>query len=447
MVKKKNVKTTVGFISLGCPKNVVDSEKMLALIVQAGFVLSSDIEQADVIVINTCGFIEPAKLEALEAIQQAVEFKNSGSARKVIVTGCLAQRAGEDLFEQIDGIDALVALACRDDIAEIITETVNSAVGRLVFLEEKHTAVVPDSPRLRINPGHWAYLRISEGCDHSCAFCTIPSIRGKFRSKPFSDILSEAHELVDSGCVELNLIAQDTAYYGKDLNMKDGLSELLGELEKIEDLKWIRLLYLYPFGITDKLIRKVADSDKIVNYFDLPIQHISNLVLKSMRRPDRKENTIALIEKLRKLIPDVVLRTTLITGFPGEREKDFNELLEFIEWVKFDCLGAFRYYPEEGTAAAEMADQVPDDIKIARLDKLMLCQQEIAFKKNADRVGEKLTCLVDSVSDSVSEGRFFGQAPDIDGICIIENSSLEPGSFVETEIIAAKDYDLIARPI
>lgn len=292
MVKKKNVKTTVGFISLGCPKNVVDSEKMLALIVQAGFVLSSDIEQADVIVINTCGFIEPAKLEALEAIQQAVEFKNSGSARKVIVTGCLAQRAGEDLFEQIDGIDALVALACRDDIAEIITETVNSAVGRLVFLEEKHTAVVPDSPRLRINPGHWAYLRISEGCDHSCAFCTIPSIRGKFRSKPFSDILSEAHELVDSGCVELNLIAQDTAYYGKDLNMKDGLSELLGELEKIEDLKWIRLLYLYPFGITDKLIRKVADSDKIVNYFDLPIQHISNLVLKSMRRPSEQNGPL-----------------------------------------------------------------------------------------------------------------------------------------------------------
>lgn len=448
MVKKKRQKRiTVGFVALGCGKNVVDSERMLAEIAKAGFLITADADNADVVVINTCGFIAPAKVEALEVIKQAAERKVKGKVRKIIVAGCLAHREGAGLFEEVEGIDSIVGLGQRDSIAEIIKKTVDSE-QRSVYFEPCGKLIHDDRGRLLITPGHWAYLRISEGCDHSCSFCTIPAIRGRFRSKPKELILAEAAELVSAGVVELNVIAQDTAYYGKDLGVKDGLAELLGELEQIEDLKWIRLMYLYPVGITERLIETIGASKKIVHYFDIPIQHINNEILKDMRRPDSKEHICGLIEKLRAVLPGCVLRTTLITGFPGEREEQFNELLEFVRWAKFDCLGCFKYYQESGTAAAEMAEQLDDGVKQQRLEELMLCQQEIAFAKNKDRIGAELICLVDSVDTGGNgKGRFYGQAPDIDSICFIENCSAKTGELISVKVTGTKNYDLVVEQI
>ncbi|MCF7954174.1 MAG: 30S ribosomal protein S12 methylthiotransferase RimO, partial [Phycisphaerae bacterium] len=331
---------SVGFIALGCPKNIVDSEKMLAEIGEAGFVISQDIAAADVVVINTCGFIAPAKHEAIEAIAEAVECKTSGSVKKVIVTGCLAQRMGAELMDEVDGIDAIVGLGERDSIAAIIKRTLHPAAGMdsPIYMGGDSGSVSDDRGRLLITPAHWAYMRISEGCDRKCAFCTIPSIRGKFRSKPENIILSEADELTANGAVELSIIAQDSNYYGRDLGEKDGLSRLIGKLEKIDALKWIRLMYLYPAEIDDRLIETIAASEKVLNYIDMPIQHINDDILKSMRRSDRKDKTIGLIEKLRTAMDDVVLRTTVITGLPGETDESFAELIEFIKWARFDAL-------------------------------------------------------------------------------------------------------------
>ncbi len=434
-------------MALGCPKNVVDSEAMLGRIAQAGMMIDSTLEQADIIVINTCGFIEPAKLEAFEAIKEAAGLKRKGNVKKIIAAGCLAERMGEELLKQAPDVDAIVGLGQRDDIAEIIRETIASG-KRLSYMKPPCKNVSDDTARLLITGSHSAYLRISEGCDHKCSFCTIPAIRGRFRSKPMDAVLAEAKELAQAGIVELNIIAQDTAYYGKDLKIKDGLAKLLKKLEKIEGFKWIRLMYLYPVGFTDKLLEFVGTSKKIVHYFDIPIQHVSKAILKNMRRPDRKQGLYQLIEKLRKVLPDVVLRTTVIVGFPGESDEQFAELLEFIKWAKFDALGAFTYYAETGTDAAKMASHVPDKIKQQRLDKLMLAQQKIAFAKNKSKVGSKLLCLVESVGkDGSGIGRYYGQAPGIDSICIIENCSAKTGEFVTVNVVCEKNYDLTVRQI
>ncbi|MHC4396525.1 MAG: 30S ribosomal protein S12 methylthiotransferase RimO [Planctomycetota bacterium] len=448
MTRKKTI--TVGFVALGCPKNVVDSEKMLGEIVEAGFLITAEPDNADVVVVNTCGFIAPAQAEAFEAIKQAVSCKAGGSVKKVIVAGCLVERLGQELFSQVDGVDAVVGLSQRDSIAQIIEETVGSG-KKEVFLERPSgmtgNEIHDDRARLLITPGHWAYLRISEGCDQRCSFCTIPAIRGRFRSKPAELVLAEAAELVDAGAVELNVIAQTSTAYGRDLKVKDGLAGLLGGLEKIAALKWIRLMYLYPAGITEALIEAVAESKKIVHYFDIPIQHINDKILKDMRRGDSKERICRLIERLRVNIPDVVLRTTVIVGFPGENDEQFAELLEFLEWARFDALGCFEYYCESGTAAAEMSGQVPEKIKQHRLEELMLTQQKIAFTGSRERIGTELVCLVDSVDNESGRGRFYGQAPDIDSICIIKNCSAKPGQFVNTKVIGAKDYDLIVEQV
>jgi len=439
-------KTTVGFISLGCPKNMVDSERMLAEIAQAGLLISANPDNADVVVINTCGFIAPAKAEALEVIKHAVAGKRKGKIKKVIVAGCLAQRMGAELLNEVMGIDAIVGLGERDRIADIIRKTL--VTGKPASYLE-HTCQLPfsDKTRLRITPKHWAYLRISEGCDHRCAFCTIPFIRGRFKSKPLEMITAEAKELVDSGAVELNLIAQDTSYYGKDLKIKDGLSVLIKEIEKIAGVKWLRLLYLYPTGITDTLLETIAASEKVVHYFDIPLQHINNPILKNMHRPDTKEQIYKLIEKIRIILPDAVLRTTLIVGLPGETEKEFQELLDFIKWAGFDCLGCFKYYAEAGTAAAQMPGQVPEKIKEECAQRLMLTQQQIAFDINRLRMGTQLSCLLDSVKKGIGTGRFYGQAPEIDSVCIIKNCTAKPGTFLDTKVIATKDYDLVVRQI
>ena len=445
--KRKQKPITVGFIALGCPKNIVDSERMLAEIATAGFLITAEPETADVVVINTCGFIAPAKAEALEAIKNAVNCKLNGTVKKVIVAGCLPQRLGTELFNETDGIDAIVGLGQRDNIAKIIEKTL-TAQRPADFMDKSPHRISDDRTRLLITPRHWAYLRISEGCDHKCSFCTIPAIRGRFRSKPKELILAEAAELVSAGAVELNVIAQDTTNWGCDLKIKNGLATLAGELEKIPDLAWIRLMYLYPAAITDRLIETVAESRKIVHYLDIPIQHINDDILKNMHRADTKEHICRLVENLRLTIPDIILRTTLIVGFPGETDRQFNELLNFVKWAKFDCLGCFKFYPEPGTTAAEMPNQLPDHIKQQRLEQLMLAQQEIAFAGNRNRIGSRLTCLVDSVdSEGIGRGRFYGQAPDIDSTCIIKSCSANPGDFIETKVVATKGYDLIVEQI
>jgi len=446
MARKKQ-KVTVGFIALGCPKNLVDSERMLAEIAQAGFVITSEPDNADVIVINTCGFIAPAKAESLEAIKNAVDRKCSGDIKKVIVAGCLPEREGQKLFGQVDGIDAVVGLGQRDNIARIIKKAL-SCGQPAAYLDQQRDIIHDDRARLLITPGHWVYLRISEGCNHRCSFCTIPAIRGRFRSKPRELVLAEAAELVSAGAVELNIIAQDSTFYGRDLKIKDGLAGLVNEIEKIAGLSWIRLMYLYPKGIDDKLIETIAESEKIVHYLDIPIQHVNNEILKAMHRPDTKDQLRRLIEKLRCAMPEIAMRTTIIVGFPGESDRQFAELLDFVKWVQFDALGCFKFYAESGTAAAQMPGQVPEKVKQQRLEELMLTQQKIAFAKNKNKFGSKITCLVDSVdSNELGRGRFYGQAPDIDSICIIKNSQAQPGEFINAKVIGTKDYDLLVEQI
>ena len=420
---------------------------MLAQIVQADMLITAEAKNADVVVVNTCGFIAPAKAEALETIREALEWKANSGVKKIIVTGCLPQRLGDELLSEIEGIDAIVGLGQRDNIASIITKTLTSKKSA-AYLAQSPDIISDDRTRLLITPRHWAYLRISEGCNHRCSFCTIPAIRGRFRSKGLDVVLTEAAELADAGVVELNIIAQDTAYWGRDLKIKDGLAQLVSKLEKITGPKWLRLMYLQPAGITEKLIETIVASKKIVHYFDIPIQHVNNKILKGMRRSDTKEGICRLIEKLRIAMPDVVLRTTLMVGFPGESDEQFAELLDFVKWAKFDALGCFKYYAESGTAAAEMAGQVDNAIKQQRLDELMLAQQEIAFAGNNSRLGTEFECLIDSLDGKGSgRGRFYGQAPDIDGVCIVKNCSAKAGQFVDTKVIDTKGYDLLVEQI
>lgn len=459
---RKTRQITVNFVSLGCPKNVVDTERMLAEIAQAGFTITTTSDNADVVVVNTCGFIAPAQAESLEAIQDAVKRKRRGRVKKVVVAGCLSERLGQELLEQMDGVDAVIGLAQRDHIAGIIEKLFSrSRQSDLKVSDgpitspscsaaaEPHANPVPDDRcRWLITPNHWAYLRISEGCDRRCSFCTIPAIRGRFRSKRQELVLAEAAELVSAGVVELNVIAQDTTSYGRDLKTPNGLSALIRELDRIAELTWLRLMYLYPTGIDKTLIETIAHSVKTVRYLDIPIQHVSDQILKSMHRPDTKDKLHRLIEKLRRAMPDIMLRTTLMVGFPGETDRQFGELLDFVKWAQFDALGSFRFYAESGTAAARMSGQIPDTVKQQRLDELMRTQQKIAFAENKERIGGKLTCLVDSVQrDGSGRGRFYGQAPDIDSVCIISNCSARPGRFIDTKVMGRQGYDLLVEQI
>jgi ribosomal protein S12 methylthiotransferase len=420
---------------------------MLAEIASGGFLISSDNNNADVVVINTCGFIAPAKAEAVEVIKHALECKRRGKVKKVIVAGCLPQRLGESLHQEIRGIDAILSLAGRDNIANVIRQTL-ACEQSFSFLCEPGRQIHDDRARLLITPGHWAYLRISEGCNYNCSFCTIPSIRGSFRSKPLELVLSEAQELVSSGVVELNIIAQATTSYGRDIGIKDGLAVLMENLVKIEKLRWIRLMYLYPAGITERLIKTISTSKKIVHYIDVPIQHINDEILKSMYRPDKGGKIRALIERLRFEIPDVILRTTLILGFPSETDEQFEELLDFVKWAQFDALGCFPYYQEDGTDAAKMNNQIPEQVKNERVEKLMLAQQQIAFDRNSKRIGTELICLVDSIDTrSIAIGRFYGQAPEVDSVCRIKRCSAKPGDFIKVKVVDFEGYDLVVEQI
>ncbi len=447
--KNEQKSRSVGFIAMGCPKNVVDSEKMLALIAEAGFVIDMDSDNADVVVINTCGFIKPAIDEATEVINQTLAKKRKGKIKKIVVAGCLPQRLKEKFLEHFPKIDAVVCLGARDNIVNVIENLFSENPAKFYASPADWVNTIQkDTDRLLITPSHWSYLRISEGCDRSCSFCTIPAIKGKFRSKPLDDIVAEANQLADAGVVELSIIAQDSANWGRDLDEKNGLVKIINELEKIDKLKWIRPMYLNPSGITDELIEAIAKNKKVVHYIDMPIQHINNEILNAMHRPDTKEKITALIENIRKIIPNVVLRTTVIVGFPGETDQQFKELLDFVKQVRFDALGCFAFWPEEGTKAAQLSGRIPQKIKEERSDSIMLAQQQIAFEKNQSRKGQIIECLIDeNQPGQPAIGRYYGQAPHIDSICLIDNCTDPPGSFIKAKITDFKDYDLLAEKI
>ena len=451
MAKKKRQLISVGFVALGCPKNTVDSERMLAHIVQAGMLISEDPDQADAVVINTCGFIAPAKAESIDVMRHALDCKRRGTVRKVLVAGCLSQRMGDTLLQEVPGIDAVIGLEQRDQIAEIILQMLKQDKPE-VFLEPQFTQKTPavnqDDARLLIGPGHRAYIRISEGCDHKCSFCTIPSIRGPFRSKPEDQVIQEAVELANAGVRELNVVAQDTTSYERDLKVKDGLAHLLSRLSHIENLPWIRLMYLYPTGVSDLLIQTLARNERILKYLDIPIQHASNRILTAMRRPDKQSHLRDLIDRLRLAMPDIILRTTVIVGFPGETDEEFEDLLSFIERAQFDALGCFPYFQEPGTEAATLPDQIEESVTQARVERLMTAQQVIAFAKNQQHVGRTLTCLVDHIEpDGTGIARYYGQAPDIDSVCLIADCTARPGDFIDARVTATQDYDLVVEQI
>ena len=446
MTGKHKDSVRVGFIALGCPKNIVDSEKMLGEIAQSGFIITARVEQADIVVINTCGFIAPAKEEAFEAIKEAVGLKRKGKVKKVIVAGCLPERIKEDIFRQVNGVDAIVGLGGRDDIGKIINKVLND--NKVFNFLDERPAACDDRGRLIIGPRHKAYLRISEGCDWKCSFCTVPEIRGPFRSKPAELVLAEAKELAESGVKELIVVGQDITSWGKDLQIKDGLTGLLKELEKIKEFKWIRLLYLYPAMIKDALLETMAQSEKIVHYLDIPLQHINDRILKGMRRAGSSKSIHKLVERIKRKLTDVVLRTTFIVGFPGESDGQFGELVDFVRWARFDAMGCFKYYAEDGTKAARIEGQIPEKVKESRLEKLMLIQQQIAFEKNRNRVGSELECIVDEVDGrGGGRGRFYGQSPDIDSICLIKKCRAGAGDFVRVKVVDTRDYDLLVEQI
>jgi len=438
----KQKKLTVALVSLGCPKNLVDSEKMLALLAAGGSVVGAPMEKADVIVINTCGFLAAARDESLGVIREALEHKAAGRARRVVVAGCLVNRDGEKLFELAPGIDAVVGVNDREAILEAVTGTGREAT---TWITPRNRKGPGDAGRFRLTPRHTAYLRISEGCSRQCSFCTIPAIRGAFRSKPFKQVLAEAAELVADGAVELNVIGQDTTGYGADLGGKASLASLLRALDALDGVEWIRLLYAYPWGFTEELMEAMAGRRHVLPYVDVPLQHVSTPVLKRMRRGTTRRSIERLLRDLRS-IEGMVVRTTFIVGFPGETEADFEDLLAFVREGRFEAMGVFAFSPEEGTAAAGMPGQIRQDVKADRAERLMLAQQEVAFAANESLVGSPITVLVDGAdAKGRCVGRYYGQAPDIDGVCLL-TSPRPAGTLVPGTVTGWDGYDVIVAP-
>jgi ribosomal protein S12 methylthiotransferase len=444
----------IAFVALGCAKNLVDSEKMLAQLAERGALITPDETKADVIVINTCGFLGTAREEAHEEIGRAVAQKKKGACRRVVVAGCLVQRDGTALLDAVPGIDAVVGVHRRDEVADVALDLPpGPKKGRdrrqkvSLRLGEYHPYVALDTARLRLTPRHYAYLRISEGCDQKCTFCTIPAIRGPMHCKPVSVVLHEARELASDGVIELNVIGQDTTSYGWDLGYEPGLAGLLKELNGIEGVAWIRLLYAYPSMFTDEMINAIGECDKVVKYVDLPLQHINDRILKVMGRGVTRTQTEALLQKLRDRIPGVAIRTTLISGFPGESEAEFEELLEFVRDFKFNAVGVFPYSLEPDTPAGRMDGQWAEEIRQERADAIMATQQAIAFAHAKACTGQSLDVLIDHrEKDGRFVGRHTGQAPEVDSITYVLADDLDPGQIVQTRVEDAEGYDLIARP-
>lgn len=442
----RTTKGTYAFVSLGCPKNLVDSEKMLGSLSMDGYALVSDPDGADFVIVNTCGFIESSRAESRSVIQEMLDLKRAGKTRGVIVAGCLPQRLEADggLLKEMPDIDHVVGVFGRDEIARVADRLIGGAREQRELFRPAPIKALNDQSRLRITPAHYAYLKISEGCDRTCTFCSIPSMRGRHVTKPIEMVLEEARELVNDGVRELILVAQDTTYYGMDLYGEVRLAALLRELEKIEELDWIRLMYLYPINFSDELIDVIAESSRILPYLDMPLQHISSPVLKRMQRRVNSEQTRELVARIRERIPNVVLRTTFITGFPGETDAQFEELKQFVKETRFERMGVFTYSLEPGTPAVKLDGHLPQEVMEARRNELMELQQEIAFE-HADRmIGYELDVMIDEeVGEGVYVGRTFADAPEIDSNVIVTGAELEIGDLVPVEILERQDYDLV----
>lgn len=436
------------FVSLGCDKNLVDTEVMLGLLASRGHQMVDSEEIADVIVINTCCFIHDAKEESIQTILEMAEYKKAGSCKAMIVTGCLAQRYKQEIIDEIEEVDAVLGTTSYDKIVEAIDE----ALAGYTSVEMTDIDALPlvESKRLVTTGGHFAYLKIAEGCDKHCTYCIIPKIRGNFRSVPIERLLKEAEDLVAQGVKEIILVAQETTLYGKDLYGEKSLHKLLRELCKISGLRWIRILYCYPEEITDELIQVIKEEDKICNYLDLPIQHASDGILKRMGRRTSKEQLVEIIGKLRKEIPDIAIRTTLITGFPGETQEQHEELMEFVDEMEFDRLGVFTYSPEEDTPAAVMSDQIPEDVKEDRQAELMELQQEIAFDLAEEMIGREVLVMIEGkvADENAYVGRTYKDAPNVDGLIFVESEEeLMSGDFARVRITGALEYDLMGEII
>ncbi|HOV78693.1 MAG TPA: 30S ribosomal protein S12 methylthiotransferase RimO [Bacillota bacterium] len=437
----------VGMISLGCPKNLIDSEIMLGILKEKGFVITNLEKEADVIIINTCSFIEDAKKESIENILSAARLKGSGNCRALLVSGCLAQRYHRELLTEVPEIDGLIGTGKIPDIAAAVEKTLQGekvcVTGPPGYLHG------PNNNRILATPGYTAYLKIAEGCDNHCSYCIIPEIRGNYKSRSIEDVTVEAARLVRQGAKELILVAQDITRYGADIYGKPVLEKLLKKLLAIEGMIWIRLLYAYPSLIGDELIELLARERRICRYLDMPVQHASDRLLRKMNRRGNKMETVKLVEKLRSAVPGITLRTSLIVGFPGESEDDFEELLEFMNEVKFDRVGVFAYSQEEGTPAAAMSDQVPDEVKLERRGRAMALQQEISLEKNREKIGRIMTVLTERRSSGMRRsyaGRSEGDAPGIDGNVFFKSDlELKPGDFVRVRIKKAQTYDLFGE--
>lgn len=446
---------SVGLVSLGCAKNLVDSEIMLGLLREAGYRITNEKEEADVLVVNTCGFIGPAKEESVDTIIELGELKEKGRCRALIVAGCLAQRYREELMREMPEIDAVIGTGDFTRIVETISQALAGerqvCVGRPVYQYSR------DLPRVQATPGHTAYLKIAEGCDNACSYCVIPALRGPLRSRPLNDLVDEAASLAARGVKEIILIAQDTTAYGLDLYGEYRLAGLLRALSRIDVLRWVRVLYSYPSRFTDDLIEVVAREEKICKYLDIPLQHGSDEILKQMNREGDREQALALIRRLKDAIPDLVLRTSLIVGFPGETEAHFEELLDFIREIRFDHVGVFTYSQEEDTPAGARPDQVPEEVKQERFRRAMEVQQGIAFERRRRWVGRELEVLVEGadpdraasvvVSGCPYWGRTRGQAPGIDGATYLKGKDLKVGEIYRARVVGTEGYDLLGQDV
>lgn len=434
---------SVGMISLGCPKNQVDGEALLAKLSQAGYNIVNTIEASDVMIVNTCGFIEDAKTEAIETILEVAQYKEAGLISAIVVTGCLAERYQDEILKEMPEVDAVIGIGANADIVKVC----DKALCGIKTSSYPNKCYLPlDSERVLSTPSHWAYLKISDGCDNKCSYCAIPGIRGRFRSRDMDSVVDEARLLASKGVKELILVAQDTTKYGQDLYGEYSLDRLLKRLVKIDGIEWIRLFYCYPQRITDSLIETIAAEEKICNYIDIPLQHADKNVLKSMNRVGDAEEYKALIEKMRKAIPDLALRTTFMVGFPGETEEQFANLSDFVKEVKFDKMGCFAFSPEEDTPAYDMDNQIDDDVKKRRQEILMNTQFYITEASNKNRVGNVYKVIVDNIDDGKYVGRSYMDSPEIDsGIIFTSDKKINIGEFVFVKITDYDGYDLIGE--
>jgi ribosomal protein S12 methylthiotransferase len=434
------------FVSLGCDKNLVDSEEMLGLLTAKGYTITDDETEADVIVINTCCFINDAKEESIQAILEMAEYKKAGSCKALVVTGCMAQRYKQEILDEIEEVDVVLGTSAYDHIVEAVEE----ALGGSRAVEEEELSRLPEvkAGRVVTTGGHFAYLKIAEGCNKCCTYCIIPKLRGRYRSVPMERLIAQAEELAAQGVKELILVAQETTVYGVDLYGRKSLHLLLEALGKIDGIQWIRILYCYPEEIYDELIETMKNEPKICHYLDLPIQHASDAVLKRMGRRTTRADLEETIAKLRREIPDIVLRTTLITGFPGETQEQHEEVMDFIDEMEFDRLGVFTYSQEEGTPAAGMPDQIDEEQKLTWQEELMELQQEIVFDRGQDMIGRTVVAMVEGkvADENAYVARTYGDAPNVDGLLFIHtDETLVSGDFVKARITGAAEYDLIGE--